>query len=106
MKRNQTILDMFRHAHNCEWCGRQTPEGCDPAHIISRGAGGPDHPLNLIALCRGWHEGDFTSCHVRTHQGLEPTASQLFQIVAMREGWKCGEDVRLAVWKMIRERTK
>lgn len=35
----------------CLLCTRQA----DPAHIRSRGAGGPDEPWNLIPLCRSHH---------------------------------------------------
>lgn len=41
----------------CEWCGRAAAEAreLDVHHIRRRGIGGnknPDHPHNLIALCR------------------------------------------------------
>lgn len=48
---NRPLLDTF-HAMNCVVCGRR---GCDPAHIVSRGAGGDDVELNLMALCRKHH---------------------------------------------------
>lgn len=72
------MLDRFRSAWRCEWCGRYMPTGCDPAHLFSRGAGGPDAAINLASLCR-W-------CHRSSHDGNEPTREQLLRIVAAREG--------------------
>ena len=47
---DEALLDRFRHAERCEWCGKKTPQGCDPAHIFSRGAGRVDIAGNLVSL--------------------------------------------------------
>ena len=57
---DESVLDKFRAFKRCEFCKRETPKGCDPAHILTRGAGQVDIPGNIIALCR-W-------CHM--HQGM------------------------------------
>ena len=60
---NQAVIDACRRP-TCEICGR--PAGGEPHHIITRGAGGPDIPENLIQLCR--------TCHTKAHTGeLEKT---------------------------------
>lgn len=42
----------------CEVCRERAD--CEVHHIISVGAGGPDHRYNLIALCK-W------KCHIKAH---------------------------------------
>jgi hypothetical protein len=53
MKRieDRDLLDTY-HAKLCAACGCRPS---DPCHIRSRGAGGPDLPWNIIALCRTHH---------------------------------------------------
>lgn len=50
----------------CELCGRWC-EQRDPHHWrIKRGHGGGcrmDHPWNLVAVCRGWTQTGWVSCH-------------------------------------------
>lgn len=75
---NESLLDEFRAAPKCEWCLRLTPQGCDPAHVRSRGAGRVDVRENLVSLCR-W-------CHRSNHDGNEPTTGQLLELVSRREG--------------------
>ena len=78
---DERLLDKFRAAWRCEYCKRQMPSGCDPAHIFSRGAGRVDIAGNLIALCR-W-------CHVKAHaktEGVRITRQELLEIAARREG--------------------
>lgn len=55
---NQAVIDACRRP-TCEICGK--PAGGEPHHIITRGAGGPDIPENLIQLCR--------TCHTKAHSG-------------------------------------
>lgn len=62
----------------CEWCGA-TCSGNEPHHIITRGAGGPDIPENLVQLC--------PMCHRKAHAGTIPRA-RLFAVVARRLGIK------------------
>lgn len=45
------LLDTY-HSMRCVACGKT---GCDPAHILSRGAGGDDVEWNLMPLCRAHH---------------------------------------------------
>ncbi len=82
--RSEATLDEFRQATRCEWCGRPTPDGCDPHHVMTRGAGGSDIRINLIALCRGYHNGQWVSCHQDFHHGDILPAS-LWVLVARRE---------------------
>ncbi len=49
---DRALLDSYRYKI-CDACGRRPP--CDPAHIRSKGAGGPDEVWNLMALCRACH---------------------------------------------------
>lgn len=48
---DRNLLNSF-HRMRCAACDR-TP--CDPAHIRSIGAGGPDLEWNLMPLCRRHH---------------------------------------------------
>ena len=59
----------------CELCYSRAYGG--PHHVITRGAGGPDLPENLIQFC--------TKCHRMAHDGNIPRSLQ-FAIVARREG--------------------
>jgi len=40
------------HNMECIICNKH---GCDPAHVRSRAAGGPDKKWNLVPLCREHH---------------------------------------------------
>lgn len=75
---DQQLIVEFRCKRKCEWCGKKTDAGLDPAHIFSRGAGRVDHRWNMAALCR--------VCHTNNHAGHEPTHYDLLAIVAAREG--------------------
>lgn len=50
-KSDENVLNVYRKARCC-LCGCRP---CDPAHIKTRGSGGPDEHWNLIALCREHH---------------------------------------------------
>lgn len=50
-KVDRQLLDATAR-RSCAACGKSGPN--DPAHIKSRGAGGPDDERNVIPLCR-WH---------------------------------------------------
>ena len=69
----------------CESCGR--PAYAEPHHVVTVGAGGPDHRFNLIQLCGD----DHTRAHSSDKNRL--TADRLLAIVAMREGMLL-EDVK------------
>lgn len=45
-------LEYYRR-RPCQVCGEPPPS--DPAHIQSKGSGGPDSEDNLMSLCRGHH---------------------------------------------------
>lgn len=64
-----------------------------PHHVITRGAGGPDHRLNLIQLRN--------ENHVKAHSG-KIKKETLFDTIAKREGWASGELVEDAVRMMMR----
>jgi 5-methylcytosine-specific restriction endonuclease McrA len=62
-------------SRRCEHCYRYGPTHVH--HVRSKGAGGPDIPENLIALC--------SRCHEKAHRGLI-RKSVLFERVAKRLG--------------------
>lgn len=51
---NKALLKEY-HAMPCLACGRRPAV---PAHVKSKGSGGPDEPFNLIPLCN--------RCHIET----------------------------------------
>lgn len=83
--RNPKAIAAIRKPY-CEVCGR--PAYGEPHHIITRGAGGPDHPFNLIQLCG--------SCHYEKVPAGKLSREYLFRIVARREG-KTVEEIKDAV---------
>lgn len=64
----------------CERC--DSPRALEVAHIISKGAGGPDVRENLVVLCgpASYQQG----CHGLNHTG-GVTQEELFRIAAKRE---------------------
>lgn len=54
MKRttNESLLEFYRK-RRCDICNSSPPN--DPAHIKTRGSGGPDEHWNLMTLCRVHH---------------------------------------------------
>jgi hypothetical protein len=72
---NTALLKEFR-VPRCEVCG-QCRGTTQPHHIRTRGAGGSDVRINLIALC--WQ------CHGQVHAGPIHT-DDLVDIVVSREG--------------------
>lgn len=81
-------LKRFRDVGKCSWCGRPTPDGCDPHHLVKRGMGGGsrlDIPGNLVSLCRGYYRGQWVSCHDDAERG-DITRESLLAVVAAREG--------------------
>lgn len=69
---NKAVIDACRRP-TCEVCGR--PAGGEPHHIITRGAGGPDIPENLIQLCG--------ICHTHAHTG-ELSREKILWTIASR----------------------
>lgn len=90
---DEELLVEFRAARRCELCRRATPNGTDPHHCFSRGAGRIDHAFNLISLCR--------DCHCRIHGG-GLARERLLEIVAAREGTTV-EAIREEIWRLRRE---
>ena len=86
------LLAFFRATIRCEWCGVPLCHPAHPHHIISRGAGGPDIPENLIALGGPWD----CNCHGEHHAGHRPIRCDLWALVAHREG-KSQAEVRSIV---------
>lgn len=64
---NSTVLDQFR-GRPCVLCGKPS----DPAHIKSRGAGGPDDPQNIVSLCREHHSMQHQYGHIRMMEKFPP----------------------------------
>lgn len=88
------LLKEFAAKTRCEFCGRHSSTGLDPAHIWSRGAGRVDVKENLVSLCR--------ECHTRSHAGHEPTREQLLAIAAKREGCT-PDDITEMVYRLRRD---
>lgn len=74
----------------CEVCGSPS-RGIEPHHILTRGAGGPDHKYNLIQLCWECHYGRVPAGQLPPHY--------LFEIVARREG-KTVEEIEEMVYRL------
>lgn len=76
-----TIRKLRQEQPYCERCG--SPRALEVAHIISKGAGGPDMPENLVVLCgpASYQQG----CHGLNHMG-RVSQEELFRIAARREG--------------------
>ncbi len=69
----------------CERCGRR-PDGffnLEVAHVIGKGAGGPDIKENCLKLCGPASMG--AGCHGAEHRG-DISEKELFSIIARREG--------------------
>lgn len=90
--RDEKLLAEFRRAPRCEYCQQWTPHGCDPAHLMSRGAGRVDIRSNLMSLCR--------KCHSAAHYGSIKLA-ELFRIVCRREKTTVAR-IKAKVWRIRR----
>lgn len=77
----EIIKQLKREQTRCEKCGSQNQ--LEAAHIISKGAGGPDMRENVLILCgpASMQQG----CHGANHLGIL-TQAELFKITARREG--------------------
>ena len=58
---DEKVLEEVR-SNPCIVCGKKPS---DPAHIKSRGAGGPDVPENLLPLCRIHHSTQLQVCFLK-----------------------------------------
>jgi hypothetical protein len=77
---DEALLDTYRTAGPCWWCGRVFP-GREACHIFGRGQEGCtrfDVVENLCSLD--------TACHAANHAGQQPTTLDLLHIVAARLG--------------------
>ena len=80
---HETLLASFR-TDRCEWCGRTG--GAEGHHYwFKRSQGRLDHPWNLVSLCRGWHHGNWVSCHDLAEATYKKSRHALLTIVAARE---------------------
>ena len=81
---SETLLDGFRMATKCEWCGRRISVA-EPHHVFTKGMGGGgrlDIPCNLVALGGAFE----CSCHRSHHDGHAPLTCDLLALVAARLG--------------------
>ncbi len=62
----------------CENCNRPCPDGLDPHHLWSKGAGRVDLAPNIVSICR--------DCHNGFHASGKPSKTELVEIAAAREG--------------------
>ena len=69
---SQEIINAMK-SDRCEICGNYCSN--EPHHVISRGAGGPDIPENMIQLCG--------KCHRKAHNG-DFDKMWLFNIISRR----------------------
>jgi Fe-S oxidoreductase len=74
---NEPLLALFRQPGKCEACHANCPQGRDPHHILSKGAGRVDCAGNLVSLCR--------TCHTGFHTSGKPSKAELLMIAAKRE---------------------
>jgi len=81
----QAVLDLYRGPGKCSLC-RKDVKRREPHHIVTRGAGGPSIPENLIALCATFSGGE--NCHDRVHSNSvrRLTKEDLLDLVAKRMG--------------------
>ena len=80
----------------CEYCGFWCND-LHAHHIITRGAGGPEHRLNKLWLGGPWD----CNCHGNFHDGRIKREA-LLEIVAKREGYPSGQHLLEELWRMIR----
>jgi hypothetical protein len=104
---SEAVLDRFRGAPCCEWCGHWVSRA-EPHHFYhKRGMGAAsqlDIPENLVSLCN--------ICH-RAAENLRPSANAplrgpvtrdaLLEIVARRERW---EETALKCWLTVLGRAR
>ncbi|MEN6568041.1 MAG: hypothetical protein ABFC57_17290 [Veillonellales bacterium] len=91
----------------CERCGRRSNGyfNLETAHVISRGAGGPDIKENCLKLCGP--AAMSMGCHGADHRG-EISNNELFGIIAAREGKTLDEikDIVHKAWRYGRYESK
>ena len=94
--RDPAFMRQFRKEHDCcEICGAE--HHLEIAHIISKGAGGPDMEENVVML-----DGPAafqTGCHGGNHTG-KISQAELFEVAARRIGITAEECERRVRRKM------
>jgi hypothetical protein len=81
---DKTGMNKVKAIDLCERCGRRSDGffNLEVAHVIGKGAGGPDIKENCLKLCGPASFG--AGCHGLDHQG-EIENDELFEIIAERE---------------------
>lgn len=74
---NKGLLKEAAKPGLCECCGAPCPDGRDPHHLMTKGAGRVDVRSNIVSLCR--------VCHVGFHASGTPSFEALIVIAAMRD---------------------
>lgn len=93
---DNNLLKKMKEIDHCELCGSHT---CvENAHIVSKGAYGPDIKENIVRLCGPARYG--MGCHGNEHKG-NISKDELFAVVAKREG-KTTEEIKDIVNKAWR----
>ena len=97
--RDKKLVRQFSKEHDCcENCGALGDyASLEVAHVIDKGAGGPDIRENLIKLCGP--AALQMGCHGKVHMG-KISEEDLFEIVAKREGLTAKECRRRVRRKM------
>ena len=91
---SDTVLCEAIDRYCCEVCGSRLPQGSDPHHIFSKGAGRVDIPENIASLCR--------LCHNRAHAGQ--ISRLLLLVIAGHRECLLTEDIEENVWTIRRSK--
>ncbi len=91
---NKKLLKTFTVPGLCECCHCPCPDGRDPHHLFTRGAGRVDIPENLVSLCR--------ECHNSFHMSGRPCLTELLEVSAKRNG-TTAEAIRAKVYEIRRK---
>ena len=97
IRHDPDLLEYFRNRRTCEWCGYRDQGRLDPHHVEARGMGGGkrlDVALNLVSVHR--------FCHQEIEAGGVKAKEKCFEIIAKREGLSGPDEVREAIWRLLR----
>lgn len=81
VKNPKQLRQLRKETDCCERCGSHF--NLEVAHVISRGAGGPDIRENCLVLCGPAALG--AGCHGADHRG-EISNIELFELISRRDG--------------------
>lgn len=98
----EAVLSKYRGSGNCEVCGKYCRNRA-PHHVITKGAGGHNVDVNLVAL--GLSPIFDCQCHVKIHDTGRPSRMDLIDLVAQREGLE-RHVVLERIYRLIREKTQ